>query len=231
MADAHFYKRGAIKLHLAEADREQINKFRSFVHYTGKAKSCTMNAMNPPIVKAIREKFGISNRKTYEPCRINWIKNTDLLFALVVGMLDGDGNIRLRRRAVSTIEMKLHGNWLNNLQFIEQFLYDYFDLEKINNVHLARLRKDGYAVLILSDRYLLACMRKKSEELNLPVMERKWREVDRDFISPFRAYRERAPKILALVKQGLKHKVIAQMLGVSVAVVSTTLYRERKKSA
>ena len=62
-------------------------------------------------------------------------------------------------------------------------------------------------------------------------MERKWREVDRDFISPFRAYRERAPKILALVKQGLKHKVIAQMLGVSVAVVSTTLYRERKKSA
>jgi len=229
IADGHFYNRGAIKLHLSEKDREQINKFRRFVHYSGKAKTCTMNAMNPTVVHKIMNKFHITNLKTYNPCSIRWIEG-DLLFSLIVGMFDGDGNIRWRNNSVSALEMKLHKNWFENLRFIESFLYEYLKVEKSKNVSLTRLRKDGYSVIILSDRYLLALIRKKSEELKIPFMKRKLGKVDADYVSPYREYRNRVPKILELINCGMKQKDIAKTLSVTPQVVATTVYREKQKS-
>lgn len=136
MADGHFYKQGALKLQLSEKDRSQINKFRSFVNYIGKSKSCLMSAMNPSIVYKIMEKFDLSNIKTYEPCDLSWIKNQDLLFSLIVGMFDGDGHFPVRNNHVYGIVMKLYKTWLPNLKLIEKFLYEYLKIEKSKPVKL-----------------------------------------------------------------------------------------------
>lgn len=228
MADGHFYKRGAIKLHLAEKDRDHINKFREFVKYSGKANSCTMNAMNPLIVHAIMDKFKITNRKTFEPCDISNI-NGELMFSLIVGMLDGDGNVRWRNKTISTFEIKIHRSWLNNLKIIEKFLYSFLKITRINIGELSRISKSGYARMILSDRYLLASIKKLTIELKLPTMSRKWDGIDLTYVSPYKEYRERCPKILEMVRNKIAYKDIAKKLNISCAVVATTIYRERKK--
>lgn len=229
MADGHFYDHGAVKLHLSEKDREHIEKFRKFVAYTGQAKSCTMNAMNPSIVHRIMKKFGITHLKTYEPCDISQFEG-HLLFSLIVGMFDGDGSIRLRNGSVSVLEMKLHKTWLSNLRLIEGFLYKYLNIEKAKKVELARMRKDGYSVIILSDRYLLAQMKKRAIRLSLPIMSRKWNGIDITYTSISREHHKRLPKIFELIELGLPYKKIEQQLHLPKGTVGTVIYRRKKQN-
>jgi hypothetical protein len=219
IADGHFYEKGAIKLHLSEIDRDHINKFRKFVCYTGKAKSCTMNAMNPPVVEMIVNKFGISNRKTYNPVPIEKISNYDLLFSLFVGMLDGDGNIRNRNGTVSTFEMKLHGNWLSKLQLMESFIYKYLDVQRNKDTPLARLRKDGYSLILLTDRQLLAEMKKKVILFSLPVMGRKWDMIDENYVSREEKYLKINNEVYSLFDNGLSAKKVAEKLNKPLACI------------
>lgn len=170
-------------MHLAEEDREQIEKYKKFIKYTGKAKNCCVNVMNPLIVKSIADKFKISNRKTYVPVPLNKVKNETLLFSLIVGMLDGDGNIRERNGTTSAIEMKLHGSWLPQLEFIEKFIYKYLNIKRKKQTKLARLKKNGYSLILLTDRGLLAAVKRKVKELKLSVMHRKWQNIDENYVS------------------------------------------------
>ena len=228
MADGHFYKHGALKLQLSEKDRHHLEKFRLFVNYTGKSKTCLMSAMNPIVVHKIMNKFKITNRKTYEPCSIDWIKD-ELLFSLIVGLFDGDGHFPIRNNHVYGAVMKLHKSWLTNLKFIETFLYEYLEIKKSKPSKLARMNKNGYAVLVLSDRYLLAKMKKKSTELNLPMMKRKWDGIDVNYVSLYREYKNRLPKMLQLIERGLSYKQIGKICNVSVGSIATAVCRERKK--
>lgn len=226
IADGHFYKRGAIKIHLAEEDRQQLEKFKLFVKYTGRAKSCAVNVMNPLVVGNIITKFGISNRKTYEPVSIEKIKNDELLFSLFVGMLDGDGSVRQRNGTVSAVEMKLHGNWLSKLKFMEDFLYRYFDIRKKKNADLARLRKDGYSLILLTDRQLLALMKKKAIELNLPVMIRKWDMIDEHYVSRQQNSEEKWIKVQSMLSCGCSRKEIAKSMAIKVKSLNVLIWRK-----
>ena len=228
IADGHFYKRGAIKLHLAEEDREQLEKFKSFVKYNGRAKTCAVNVMNPPVVDYIITKFGISNRKTYEPVPIEKIDNDNLLFSLFAGMLDGDGSVRYRNGTVSTFEMKLHGNWLPKLEFMEDCLYRYLDVKRRKDTPLARLRKDGYSLILLTDRQLLASMKRKVSSFQLPVMNRKWDLIDENYVGREHKLEEKWVKIQSMLSDGCSNKEIAKSMLLKEDSLRMIIWRKRQ---
>ena len=219
----------AIKLHLAEADRDHIEKFRKFVNYTGKAKSCTMNAMNPVVVKQIREKFDISNRKTYCPCDLKWmLKKPDLFFPFIIGMIDGDGHLAKRKGAVSSIAVKLHKNWLGNLKIVEKFLYEYFSIERFKRYKknsLSKIIKSGYAQVILSDTSLISAMKQKSLEMNLPLMLRKWDSVKNVEVRNEQLAEMKWLKIKEMLESGMSRKQISEVIGMKHKSLNALVWR------
>jgi len=216
MADGHFYKRGAIKLHLAEKDVSHVNKFGEYIKYTGKAKPNTINVMNPPVVWQICDKFKISNKKTIEPCDLTGIKDDNLLLSLFVGFFDGDGSIyKNKKNKIRSAAIKVHSSWLPNLSIFENFLYCYFKKHRKYATNLARLNNRGYALLILSDLSLLAAIKKKSLEFKLPIMKRKWDYVDeRVEFNSHEKSEKRFDDILRMLNFGKSNKEISEVLGI-----------------
>lgn len=230
IADGHFYKKGAIKLHLAEYDRQQLEKFKLFVKYTGKAKTCAVNVMNPLVVDSIVKKFRISNRKTYDPCDLTWMLDVpDLLFAFVIGIIDGDGHLAKRKGCVSSIAIKLHKNWFNNLKFIEQFLYEYFHTEKSKRYRLnslSKITKSGYAQLMISDTSLISSIKQKSIQFGLPFMERKWELVKKVDCRKDEIFEERWLRVKGMLDSGMSRKEIANIEGLKYQTLNMFIWRK-----
>jgi len=211
MADGHFYKHGAIKLHLAKRDTCHVKKYGEFIRYIGKAKPNTINVMNPFVVREICNKFKVSNRKTLEPCDLSRIISDDLLFSLFIGFFDGDGTINKRKQKVRSAAIKTHRSWLFNLKLFERFIYKIFPKKRKYDTNLARLNGCGYAILMLSDLSMLAAIKRKAQELCLPFMERKWNHVDENWVSD---YEIKFLKICDWIKRGIHIEVIAKNLGI-----------------
>lgn len=227
MADGHFYKRGTIKLHLANRDVLQVVKYGQFINYTGRAKPNVISIMNPSVVWAVSSKFRISNRKTSEPCDLSQITNLDLLFSLFVGFFDGDGTIYRRKGRTRSAAIKTHGAWLGNLSLFEKFLYCYFDKYRKYHTNLARLNGRGYALLLLSDLSLLAAMKRKALELRLPLMERKWDLIDENIkFSSHEKSKRRFNEVIEMLNVGKTNKEIANILGVTENAVYMYLRRK-----
>jgi len=190
MADGHF-DRGKIELSLAEKDKSHMEKFSKFIKYNKelkeipirldtlmKQKQFTMHTNNIVVAEYLREKFDLSNRKTYEPPNFSKIKSDDdLFFSLFVGFTDGDGNIgNIKNRNCKYLRIRCHKSWENNLRFFENFLFRYFDLKKkqehtkINAYNKAEFRIGRTDILIK--------IRDKCKELNLPYLERKWSKLE-----------------------------------------------------
>ena len=138
-------------------------------------------------VKKLRNKFGITNRKTYEPCSFKYIKNDELLFSLIVGFIDGDGSISKKNNCNSyTLSFSMHPSWLSNLNYIKKFLYNYFNEECRSQPPFLRERyinlpqdpieikkKYQLAEMYIGYRPLLIKIRDKAIDLKLPFMKRK----------------------------------------------------------
>ncbi len=228
VADGHFYET-AIKLHLSELDRNHMDKFRQFVNYTGKAKGCTMNSMNSSVVKQVRMKFGVSNRKTFEPCDLLWMKDRpDLFFSFVVGMIDGDGHLAKRRGFVSSIAVKLHRSWLENLEVVERFLYEYCSITRSTRYkenRLAKITKSGYAQLLLTDTSLISAIRDKLLSLNLPVMSRKWDCVKKVDVRRDQLLSQRWSEVQMMLNNGMSRKEIAAEIGIRYQALNVFIWR------
>lgn len=193
MADGTFTDR-RICLGVASKDLNHLIKFKNFVNSTNKIWSnkkvdyhrLKLTGVNE--VQLIRNKFSISNRKTYEPCNITKITNTDLLFSLIIGLIDGDGCISKRKSSHSfSLSISMHPSWVKNLSFVKRFLHDHFG-EKITSkdayirTHRTCLPQDitktkkEYQIshMYISKRSLLIKIKHKADELGLPYLERKF---------------------------------------------------------
>jgi hypothetical protein len=213
IADGTFYERG-IKLHLSNRDQDHLNKFKEFVSYKGTSQSNSVYVTHPVYVPMIRQKFDIQDRKTYNPCDLS--KHTaDMLFSLIIGLIDGDGSMRKRQGSVSAIEVKMHQSWLKQLEFVGAFLHDSLDVERTFDTNLARLRTDGYALLLLTNRSLLAEMKNKSIQLHLPMMERKWDAVDNNYLSRIQESELLRRQVHDLKSQGMTLRAISNELNIN----------------
>jgi len=191
MADGNFTK-NRVSLGMSLIDMEQLLKYKNFIKSGNKIHGMPHNyyqvrSTDVVNVRKIKNKFGITNRKTYEPCSLNQILVEELLFSLIVGIIDGDGSISKKKNCNSyTLSITLHPSWLDNLNLIKNFLYSYFDENCNSQPAYKRKRyinlpqddksiKKEYelAEIYIGYRPLLNKIKEKAINLNLPFMERK----------------------------------------------------------
>jgi hypothetical protein len=176
MADGHFSKKENIQINLSNKDKDHLLKFSEFVKYTGvlteTKNQVRFSSMDKESFNKIKNKFNITNNKTYEPCKIDNIKNNDLLFSLIIGFIDGDGCIQNNNGRTSLV-VKSHSSWIENLHFMFNFLCKNF-LKK----YKPKIDKAGLAYVGITDIEILKSIKLKTLHLKLPTLNRKWDKID-----------------------------------------------------
>jgi hypothetical protein len=190
MADGSFTDR-RIHLGVAGKDLDHLKSFLKFVNSTNKIQKLKdedhyrIKLTSVKEVQALKEKFHISNRKTYEPCNLKEIKDSDLLFSLIIGYIDGDGSVTKQGNGFS-IYVVAHPCWVDNLTYMKSFLHSYSNDETPHSsakviVNMTSLPQDPtktkkpyqIAYFKINRKSLLLAIKKKAGELHLPFLERK----------------------------------------------------------
>jgi len=215
-ADGYFND-GRIKLILAIKDIEHLSKFGKFIETTNinfDTNTCNISLKNISIFDNLCYKFGFNNNKTYSPPDLYNIFqniNIDLIYSFIIGFIDGDGCIRkVHNRNDCNLTIHLHKSWLDNLIYMENFLYKYFQLDK-NNI-FSKIGNDGYSKLIISNSLILGKMKRECLKLNLPVMNRKWDVIDENFVSRYVIKNKTRTEAIELYLSGIPAKEITKKL-------------------
>jgi len=180
MADGHFSE-NRVTLSINKKDINHLKKLSSYLSINhinqNKHGVVTISFMDSFLIPQLKQKFNIKNRKTYEPCYISNIKNDNLFFSLMIGFIDGDGHITYQyKRKDHIIIIKCHSSWIDNFNIFSN------KLENILNIKMAKayINKYGYVVLNIANNKAIKYLKNKSQELNLPVLNRKWDVINLD---------------------------------------------------
>ncbi len=200
LADGNFGKQSTIKCALSSVDKDHLKKLQSYLSIESLNSErdgtiTVIKAMDHDIVPLICKKFNISNTKTYNPPNLSFIKNHDLKTALIAGFIDGDGSINGKGKAFG-LAIQCHSSWLNNIDDFAKF---------INPTSNAKINKAGYAYVSISNSSALENLKKKAEELKLPILERKWSKIHYDFI-PHKEAQDRSFESFSRIFQKMKDK-------------------------
>lgn len=189
LADGCFTDR-RIQLGVAKIDLDHLKNFALYVNSNNKIQKVSENHFrikltNVKVVKALKSKFNISNRKTYEPCNISNISNKDLFFSLIIGFIDGDGSVCCVKNFKSfRISLVGHSSWIDNFVKIQSFLYSEFSPEmkftvaKIRNTNV-RLPQNkektnhNLSTFQIGHKSILIKIKEKADLLQLPYLKRK----------------------------------------------------------
>ncbi len=126
-------------------------------------------------------KYSISNRKTYEPCNLNYLVDKALI-AFLIGFIDGDGSIgyRAEDKTKNKITIKLHKSWAKNLDYLITNTYKYFvDCSniKIPKVCYSSYNNSTYVSISFGNKQVLSGLKKFIIDNNIPAMKRKWNKI------------------------------------------------------
>lgn len=227
LADGHIGN-NRLKISLSNKDEKHLKVFCKFIEntYTIDNNTCQISTTAKDINKIplIQNKFDIRNNKTYSPPNIKTYEKFDKknLLSLIIGFIDGDGCISKQTgRKDSKLTIKCHSSWLQNIIWIENFIYDYFNFEK--NKTLSKLNKQGYVNVNITNNKVLKQLKKEVLKLDIPFLERKWDIIDENYIGR-KIINER--KIIDEYKNRNKTKIIAKSNNISTA----TLYKILRKN-
>lgn len=195
LADGSFDKDGRVNLTLSEKDSEQVYKFATFLetekidiktrktNYSEACKMFKVSCLSTYYGPQIRKKFDLKLNKTENPPDLAKVlkgKSDDLIMSLIIGFIDGDGCIQyMNNRNSAAIKIQIHSSWLNNLKYLETFLYSV--CSKVNP-NVSKIDATGYAKLVLCQTKLLYNILDITKRLNLPVISRKWNTIQELYI-------------------------------------------------
>ena len=166
MADGHFNNNDQIQINLAKKDLEHLKKFAKFVEYKKDLVKPSINIGFGDIREALNDKFKIHNDKTHYPCDLSKLFG-DVFFSFIIGFIDGDGCINTKGYLI----IKCHNSWLDNLNKMVSELSN-------NDFNHGRINSDGLAIIQLSKHKIMKEIKIKANELNLPILNRKWDRVN-----------------------------------------------------
>lgn len=227
MADGHFGEK-RLRLKLAKKDKEHLKKFGRFIEYTGKITSyitrlggksyhgCRITCMDTIMIPEIMERFGLVANKTENPPSGLPTGTDEQLLALVEGFIDGDGCMRTgKKRRFCNIVVKVHSSWLEMLKKMADLVYRLSGCAS----GLPKLNKKGYAEWVISNSMITKFLKRKSVEMKLPVLDRKWKKIDEWLIGKQERAMKRIEDIRVMVQEGLYQSQIAKKLGVDDSVI------------
>lgn len=181
LADGHFSKNNRMTITLSIKDKEHLLKLANYLECNlrtnKKETNVTISILDTYNVRNIKEKFDIHNNKTeFLPKIEQMLKISDInLFSLIIGYIDGDGSIgKQYKRNDAILRIQVHKNWLSFLHMINHFLQKYITLYINSSAHI---NNSNYAQLCIANTKFLKEVKNKAIKLNLPIMERKWNNI------------------------------------------------------
>lgn len=233
MADGSInHKSCRLKLGLSIKDKNHLLKFVNYINclntHSYNNYSIELQVQDKYNISKIIKKFGFVKRKSFNSCNLCWLDkiNDDLFVSFLIGFIDGDGCINYQtNRKDCAIRIKLHFSWLNNLQSLSDRICKILNL----NSNRAIINNQGYSSLGFTNSIILIYLKKKIEELKLPILNRKWNKIDTSFKSKMVRSIERKKKISNLLKQNITQTFIAHLLGMSDSGVSLIIKRNNLK--
>ena len=231
MADGHFAAK-RLKLDLSTKDMNHLKKFADFIECPNFSidkwgKKCAVAAMDRVNIPLIKEKFAISNNKTYFPCNIKKIENKDWFISWIIGFIDGDGCIKKQTgRKDCAIAIKCHSSWLENLQLISDRLCLYCGTLKPNK---AIINRRGYARINFTNYLIVNFLKNKTKEFELPVLSRKWDLIDLALKNRNAISKENRENVERLYEKNVSTKEICKLLGLKEGCVYQIKRRSLQK--
>ena len=216
---------------LSAHDKEQLEKFAKFIKYKQDIKIiykklkdkqfgfCSLSVQDKIIVPQIINKFDIKSAKTYNPPQSINKWNRKLILALFAGFIDGDGSIiKKTNRKDAKLGIKIHSSWLHILEEFSNIIF---------NKNYCCINKEGYAYLAIEEFPILRKLKLEILNLHIPLLERKWNNIDENYINKY----ERGQILRPLIKQdfnnGILRKDICKKYNVSGGFLTKVLKYEK----
>jgi len=186
LADGWLSVNGELSLELSYKDSTHLDSFSSFVNYTGTKqtriqeskigtilKSVKIAIRDKFVVDKLRARFDIKTAKTYNPPSLKMLENLSETQAksLVIGYIDGDGSMSLKKQHTKHINLKVacHISWESVLKHFMKYL---------GNSTRFNVCSSGLAT-INNGRYdELSELKQFAVDNNLPIMQRKWKNIN-----------------------------------------------------
>lgn len=172
LADGHISKHNNIQVNLSTKDEKHFSKIENHLKiklkpYYNQELNCVRYVISDkPTILEIKSRFNWSTNKTKNPPTIS---NFDYnqIFSLIVGFIDGDGYISKKG-----ITIKCDVSWFDIL--------NYFYLV-LTGESKAFSNNDNSCYKIYINKFeFLRKIKNKAIELDLPIMDRKWINIDID---------------------------------------------------
>lgn len=223
LADGHFSKNNRLQLCISIRDKSHAMNLYNFLKMKTKifeTKQMSMGkirdyiriaVMNKEFISLIKQKFDISNNKTYNPPKVKVLEklNKELLTSLFIGFIDGDGHIWQKNRQ-SSIRIEGYKTWLDIFLFFRKLFLDMsytFIKPKINN--------DGLAYLICNNNAMISFLKRHITKHKLPVLSRKWDKIDEIYKNRKLILSEDIEMAKKLRQNNLSYKKIANIMKIS----------------
>jgi hypothetical protein len=233
MADGHInFNTHTIVLVLANKDKGHLIKYAQYMKFKGTYTKCHNNATrvcisDKTIVKRIIKKFGFTPRKTYTPCKLNWIftVSDNLFLSFLIGFIDGDGCIRkVYNREDCSISLEVYHTWKDNFNRILKRLAQ---ITKIISPK-ARITKRGYVAVRFTNSIITNFLKKKAMSLKIPYLKRKWGAIDSTRTSQRILRKKRELRVIHYYKKGTTIKNISTKLNIPYDLVFSILQRTKQ---
>jgi hypothetical protein len=181
-ADGHINE-DSFRIAIQKRDEGHLLKLKSLFDFNvgHNINSCYMKIDDKIHIPILKQKLNlISNNKTLNPPDLNQVFQDfkEYFYSFLIGFIDGDGSIELKKGSFSTLKIELHSSWLYNLQFIAKRLE-----QDLNIKSKVRLNKRGYSVLTFHRLQNILKLKNIININKLPYMERKWDKFRENFLS------------------------------------------------
>lgn len=179
LADGHLSSTNQLVVSLANEDKGHLEKLAFFLK--GSVKECKRTKSPGSYVGSeptyqrlaiqdktlglqIKNKFNISNRKTYNPPNNLEHLPNDFLLAIIVGFIDGDGSITTQ----NYIKIECHNSWKKVLSLFKDVL------EKNTNISINESKEGRKYCYIQLKKDIFKFMKNFAIKHQLPILTRKW---------------------------------------------------------
>lgn len=227
LADGTFGKTNRLTIGLSIHDIKHLEKFANYIKYKKSVKilvkklnnkefgACRLSVQDKNIIPLLVKKFDISNIKTYNPPKTINKWNRDLILALFAGFIDGDGSIvRKTNRKDAKLRTQVHSAWLHILEEFSNIIF---------GKNYCGINDRGYAYLAIEEFPIIRKLKLELLKLNIPLLERKWNNIDENYINRS----EKGQIIRSLIKEdfnnGITRKEICKKYNVSPALLTKIL--------
>lgn len=218
VADGHFNKLDRLVVALSKKDKLHLAKLARYL-------SCPIADYNnisriackhTAVVKKLKKKYVISNRKTYEPIKLPKVSNNKFVF-FVIGFIDGDGRLGRQSsgRRDCAIILKMHRSWI---VFLNELSLRLNSICKTPVVP-AKINKKGYALLNIANSIVIKYMKRKIDKFDLPVLGRKWSTVDLSYVSRVEKNIEDMKIIKKLLFKGFSVREMSKKTGIRIDTI------------